>query len=196
MRMHHPVPTDCAPRLFLGVCWQMLIDGGADVKQRDAEGRTCMHWGSHAGHPGVIELMASRGGDVTARDKRGSIPLHVAARQGRGEACKLLIELGGDARARDSMFRTPLDVAGVSEEEDAARKGKVMPNIRKRKQARQAILTAQASCRVMVLYHPECLDHVTREGHQEAPCRVKKIADKIRSNKGSDRFMDYEIDYT
>jgi hypothetical protein len=155
-----------------------------------------MHWASHAGHAGVLELLISRKGGVGDRDNGGGTPLHMAARQGRGEACRLLIEQGGDARSRDGMYRTPIDVAGLAEEdEEGARKGRALPNIRKRKVARQAIMSSEARSRVMVLYHPECLEHVTREGHQEAPCRVKKIADKIRSNKGNDRFMEYEIDY-
>lgn len=49
------------------------------------------------------------------------------------------------------------------------------------------------SARVLILHHDECLGHVTREGHQEAPARVEEILKKIRSTRGPERFEEYEF---
>ncbi|KAJ1482458.1 hypothetical protein T484DRAFT_1803922, partial [Baffinella frigidus] len=53
-----------------------------------------------------------------------------------------------------------------------------------------------------VLHHPDCLDHVTKEGHQESPKRVEEespkrveeILKKLRSSRGADKFEEWEMD--
>ena len=83
-------------------CWERNIviedlvrDENIDVKAKDSDGRTALHYAAMAGHKEVVELLIDKGADVKAKDSRGVTPLHLAA----------------DVNAKDKDGYTPLDVA-------------------------------------------------------------------------------------
>lgn len=57
-----------------------LIDGGADVNAKDAEGNTPLHGAAAAGKQELIELLLAHGADPNAANKDGVTPLYSAAR--------------------------------------------------------------------------------------------------------------------
>lgn len=54
---------------------RLLLEAGADVNSRDAEGATPLHY---VDEPSICELLISAGADVNARDNVGDTPLHNA----------------------------------------------------------------------------------------------------------------------
>jgi ankyrin repeat protein len=93
---------------------EFLIAHGADVRVRDHEGGTPLHWTTGYGQREIMELLIAQGADVNAKDKRGRTPLHrevpfiIEGRKGRTE---VLIAHGADVNAKDNLGRTPLHVA-------------------------------------------------------------------------------------
>lgn len=95
-----------------GQCCSLLLEAGADVTARNAEGRTALH--QAAGQAGALRAVAQlldAGADIQAKDKQGRTPLHHAASFGVMDNCLKLIEAGADLRATDLEGRTPGDEA-------------------------------------------------------------------------------------
>jgi len=104
---------------------------------------------------------------------------------GRGDSAVRLLQLGGSICAINHDFRSPLDVAGVSDT------GVV--NALVRAAVRGVILQAQPSSRLAVFSHPDCLEHRTREDHQEAPERLTAILKRMRDGR---HLQDHEYSFT
>lgn len=64
---------------------RQLLDGGADVATRDADGATPLHWAADRGTLGAVALLLENGADVNAVDGDGMTPLHYAACSGHEE---------------------------------------------------------------------------------------------------------------
>jgi hypothetical protein len=96
---------------------RLLVDHGARVDARDAQGRPMVHLA--ATDLGLwtlpkLHLLAVSGADFQARDARGRTALHAAAECGNVEAVTVLIGKGLDIYARDSEGKTPMDLARES----------------------------------------------------------------------------------
>ncbi len=57
---------------------QLLLDRGADVNARAADGRTALHGAALQGYDDVIEFLASKGADLQAKDNKGFSVLDTA----------------------------------------------------------------------------------------------------------------------
>jgi len=54
---------------------KLLLDHGANINERDAEGNTPLHYAASNHSPELVELLLKRGADVLARNKNGQTPL-------------------------------------------------------------------------------------------------------------------------
>ena len=89
---------------------QALLDEGANVDARDADGRTPLYQAaSFNQEPGMIHLLIDSGADVEARDIRGDKPVHRAIEYGTVPVAEALIERGADIEAQDGRGSTPLE---------------------------------------------------------------------------------------
>lgn len=64
----------------------LLLDAGADIEARDAQGYTPLHSAAQMGNPQVIQLLLERGADKAAKDRHGRTPAHTAAMAGHEHA--------------------------------------------------------------------------------------------------------------
>jgi cytohesin len=71
-----------------------LLKQGADPYERDADGRTPLHYALERCHVEVAELLLRHGADPNARDKDGHTPLYYAARNACLDGVLLLLKHG------------------------------------------------------------------------------------------------------
>ena len=94
---------------------QALIEAGADVKAKDADGATALHF---AKNQETARLLLQGGANVNARDKDRETPLFAALRLTNSEdglerharVCILLIDEGADLHVKNREGRRPLDM--------------------------------------------------------------------------------------
>ena len=109
--------TQAARRLF-----EMLLDAGATVDARNADGQTplLILLGAHAPPRsgadqkallGLLDVLRGRGAGIDVQDERGVGPLHACAMHGLLLPARALLTAGADRSARDLLERTPREVA-------------------------------------------------------------------------------------
>src|SRR6516165_7053994 len=86
-----------------------LLDNGANVNARDAEGNTPLILASFYATPQCLELLMERGADVNAANKAGGTALIRAATS--YEKTRLLVAAGAKVRVRTALGNTPLILA-------------------------------------------------------------------------------------
>ena len=91
------------------------LAAGADLKARDENGLTPLHWAARSTKtPAVLTTLVAAGADLTARDKFSLTPLHWAARSTTTPAViTALVAAGADLTVRDKNGWTPLHWAVV-----------------------------------------------------------------------------------
>ena len=106
-----------APRLVTAAAEQdraavlALIEAGADVDARRADGATALLWAAHWDDLELLERLVRAGADVDAADDHGVTPLERAAENASAPAVELLLAAGADADARQTSGLTPLMTA-------------------------------------------------------------------------------------
>ncbi|MBN2440515.1 MAG: sigma-70 family RNA polymerase sigma factor [Spirochaetales bacterium] len=73
----------------INILEQMIIDG-IDVNERDATGRTLLHWAVENNHTDAVTLILQNGGDSSIKDKSGETPLGAAQKMNNREIITLL----------------------------------------------------------------------------------------------------------
>jgi ankyrin repeat protein len=106
---------------------EALLDDGADVNARDAEGITpLMHAArgerpeianpAPTDRPEVVELLIKRGADINAKTDSGFVALFWAARYGHDRVAKILITHGADVNAKDKDGITAIQWASTNQQ--------------------------------------------------------------------------------
>lgn len=85
----------------------LALKGGADVNERDAHGRTPLHWCADGGHVKLAMNLALLQADVNAQDEYGQTPLHFSVHLEDAETANLLLDWGADPSVADSQGDTP-----------------------------------------------------------------------------------------
>lgn len=85
-----------------------LLDAGANINARTANGSTPLQGALYYGWPQTAELLISRGANINARTDQGVTPLHQAAWSDLPQICRLLLSRGADPNARTNQGVTPL----------------------------------------------------------------------------------------
>ncbi len=88
-----------------------LLEAGADVNEKDADGHTPLRRALRWARIDVISLLIEAGADVNGKDKDGCTLLHRAARHGNTDAVRALLKAGADVNGASRWKETPLDLA-------------------------------------------------------------------------------------
>ena len=92
---------------------QSLLDGGADVNDRDEFYTTALLRASREEKLEVVQLLIKYGADVNSPDGVGRTPLHVASECGRSEIVQVLLDHGADVDAKRMDDWTALHLASA-----------------------------------------------------------------------------------
>ncbi len=86
-----------------------LLARGADLKARDDDGGTPLHWAAWQGSKDTVRLLITKGADLGAKeDREGWTPMHWTASKGHIDVVSLLIEKGAEMDAVSNKGTTPL----------------------------------------------------------------------------------------
>ncbi|KAL5356263.1 ankyrin repeat-containing domain protein [Aspergillus floccosus] len=97
---------------------ELMLDVGAEIDARDAEGRTPLCLAIEQGHYDTIEMLLRRGANIAKVDNGGATPLSLAVENretNTAAVVKLLVEHGADPNERCPDGKTPLHVATTSD---------------------------------------------------------------------------------
>ena len=89
----------------------ILLEAGADVHARSADGWTALHYATD--RPEIVRKLLADGADPNAKGNNELIPLHIAARYGNLKAVDALLKAGAKVNARGEDGATPLHFAVI-----------------------------------------------------------------------------------
>ena len=107
----YPLLQACADSKGLWIV-RLLIEHGARVDVKDADGTTALMRASLAGHIDVVRLLLDKGAGVGDTDTEGETALHLASWRGHTDKVRLLLENGADVNAADKNGWMPLHESG------------------------------------------------------------------------------------
>jgi ankyrin repeat protein len=87
---------------------KLLIDAGADLNYKNADGSTALHTAAVFGNNEIARLLINAGIDLNSKNNDGASPLHVAAFFGRVDIVKALLDKGADISIKNSRGHTAL----------------------------------------------------------------------------------------
>lgn len=193
--------------LALKMC-RLLISCGADVSARDFYGNTAVHWAARVGNAKVIETLVYENCELDGPNDSGETPLHWAMRSGEigMYASRYLLSNGARSSTLNKLFQSPLDVAcegfiGVCEnmhpinrnDELDVKKLPLKELTEMKRRCRANIFSHSPQARTLILHHPECLEHLTKNDTDwESPDRVDAIVKSLLDTKNH-YVRDYEI---
>lgn len=89
---------------FENITKLLLEKGGADVNDKDVNGRTVLHLAAQEGHCSIVRLLLKHGAELEVVDENGDTPLLLATANNRIGTIKLLLENGANADAFNSKL--------------------------------------------------------------------------------------------
>jgi ankyrin repeat protein len=98
-----------------------LLQAGADVRAKDADGTTALHWAAHSGDADLTRALIKAGADVRASNDYGATPMSAAAEIGSAEVLEVLLKAGADVESPNSEGQTALMAAARSGKLEAAK---------------------------------------------------------------------------
>ena len=111
---------DAASADQLGVALS-LIDSGADVRLRDVDGTTALHWAVHNDDLALVSRLLHGGADASAANDYGSTPMQEAAVTADPAIIELLLKAGAGAESPNAEGQTALMVVARSGKVESAR---------------------------------------------------------------------------
>jgi len=85
-----------------------LIEDGANVNAREADGTTPLHWAAYRSELAIAELLVGAGADATTANRYGVLPLSLAAVGGDAAIIELLLAAGADPNSVQGEGETAL----------------------------------------------------------------------------------------
>ena len=98
-----------------------LVDEGADVNVRRADGATALLWAAHWDDLEMVELLLRAGADPNAADDHGVTPLMRAGENASPRVVRALLDAGADPDATQTSGLTPLMVAARTGDREVVR---------------------------------------------------------------------------
>ena len=89
----------------------LLLDAGATIESRDAQGRTPLSVAAQSGSSTIVRMLLLAGADANARSNSGTTPLMLAANSGSVESVIFLLAGGAVANAYTTEGTTAMDMA-------------------------------------------------------------------------------------
>jgi ankyrin repeat protein len=97
------------------------IEKGADVRMREVDGTTALHYAAHYDDADLVKRLIKAGADVNAVNDYGATPLGEAAVTGDPVIIKALLDAGADAKATNREGQTALMVVARTGNVEAAK---------------------------------------------------------------------------
>lgn len=88
----------------------LLIEAGANLNYKNADGSTALHTAAAFGKTEVAKLLILSGIDINIKNKEGSTALHTAAFFCHTDIVEVLLEKGVDKTIKNKSGKTALDV--------------------------------------------------------------------------------------
>ncbi len=88
---------------------KMLIDAGADLNYRNADGSTALHTAIVFDHRDLANTLIDEGADLNIKNNLGSTPLHTAAFFCRTAIVETLLAKGADKSIKNADGKTALE---------------------------------------------------------------------------------------
>ncbi len=88
-----------------------LIAQGADVRAKDVDGTTALHWAAHYADVELADKLIHAGAEVNVSNDYGSSPMMEAAAIGSAPILKLMLKAGGDVESPNPEGQTALMAA-------------------------------------------------------------------------------------
>jgi uncharacterized protein len=98
-----------------------LLDKGADVRQRSADGTTALHWAAHYDDRELVKRLLKAGADPNVVNDYGSSPMQEAAVNADPEVLEMLLKAGADVDSPNPEGQTALMVVARTGHVDAAK---------------------------------------------------------------------------
>ncbi len=92
-----------------------LIEAGADLNARNADGNNALWLACVGGHPNIVDMLAEAGIDIDNRNDNGATPLMYAASSGKAAVVERLLARGADVNPETLDGFSALDLAGSIE---------------------------------------------------------------------------------
>jgi len=124
-----------------------MIKAHADVRQRDVDGTTALHWAAHEGQAELAGLLIAAGADVRAVNDYGASPMSAAAENGDARMLLLLLHAGADVESANPAGQTALMTVARTGHTDAAQlllRSGANPNAREQWGGQTALMWAAA----------------------------------------------------
>ncbi|PGH07901.1 hypothetical protein AJ80_07941 [Polytolypa hystricis UAMH7299] len=115
---HWSHPLHCAVDSSKEEIVKLLLDAGADVNVKNANGDTPLHSAAGSSKEEIVRLLLDAGADIDDMTKSGSTPLHSAVSACREDIVKLLLDAGANVDDMTKAGYTPLDYAVLEHRED------------------------------------------------------------------------------
>lgn len=98
-----------------------LIEQGADVRAKDVDGTTALHWAAHYGDVELVDKLIHAGAEVNVSNDYGSSPMMEAAVIGNADVLKLLLKAGADVDSPNPEGQTALMAVARTGDIEAAK---------------------------------------------------------------------------